>query len=523
MQYSVFNSAQAEQGSAAESAARPTAGSPAKSSAKSADFGERQLLLTERFAGQEQLLEPVTYASDCCNATCGCCDACGCSSASANKKQAACSKSHKGVYYANDFSYLNSPCYNGDCLGDCMKLNPVARGRLGTLDVGGELRLRYHHEQGMGRQQGRLGFEDTKNDFLLTRLRLYTNWKVNDWLRFYSEAIFADVESNDAYIPRPIDRNSADFLNLFFDLQLTDNTTVRIGRQELLYGAQRTVSPLDWANARRTFEGVRTLTKRGDWAVDTFYTNLVPVAANNFDEADYDQSFYGAYATYGGIKGKTLDLYYLGFDHQTAGMALATDFSLHTVGGRYTGAFKNVPLLFDLEGAYQGGRQSGLGRDHEAGFCTCGVGKQLNMRWKPTVWFYYDYASGNTATGDFNRYNQLFPLAHKYLGFIDAVARSNIEAPNMLIKMQPREKLSLLLWYYYFGANQAQDLVPGVAVPSAQNVTSKDFGNELDLLAKYQISPRSDLVLGYSRLWRGNKIIGTNDANFFYTQWSLQF
>jgi hypothetical protein len=28
-----------------------------------------------------------------------------------------------------------------------------------------------------------------------------------------------------------------------------------VGRQELLYGAQRLISPLDWANTRRTFEG----------------------------------------------------------------------------------------------------------------------------------------------------------------------------------------------------------------------------------------------------------------------------
>jgi len=38
--------------------------------------------------------------------------------------------------------------------------------------------------------------------------------------------------------------------------------------------------------------------------------------------------------------------------------------------------------------------------------------------------------------GDFNRYNHLFPLAHKYLGFIDATARANIESPNLLVTMK---------------------------------------------------------------------------------------
>lgn len=490
-----------------------------------------QLNLAHEVENRDIAADHVSYLSGCCvdcgcGDTCGddCCDVCGCGGAKPKKKpKPTCAGSHKGIYYANNFNYLKDTCYKGDCLGDCMKLLPLAGGNFSTLDIGGELRLRYHHEEGMGRQPGRLGFQETTNDFMLTRLRLYTNWTISDNVRFYSEAIFADVEANDLYVPRPIDRNSADFLNLFFDFQLTDNTIVRIGRQELLYGAQRTVSPLDWANTRRTFEGIRTLTKRGDWSVDAFYTNFVPVSADNFDEADYDRSFYGMYTTYRGMQDKTLDVYYLGFDHQTAGTPVASDFSLHTVGGRFTGNFNNISFMFDLEGAFQGGRQSGLGLDHEAGFCTCGIGKKIDVEWDPTIWFYYDYASGNTVSGDFNRYNQLFPLAHKYLGFIDAVARSNVESPNMLVTMKPSKKLSLLCWYYYLGANQAQDVIPGVAVPSAQNLTSKDFGNELDLIAKYQLNPRSDILLGYSHLWRGNKIIGTDDASFFYSQFSLQF
>jgi hypothetical protein len=34
---------------------------------------------------------------------------------------------------------------------------------------------------------------------------------------------------------------------------------VRVGRQELLYGSQRLISTLDWANTRRTFQGENLL------------------------------------------------------------------------------------------------------------------------------------------------------------------------------------------------------------------------------------------------------------------------
>lgn len=465
-----------------------------------------------------------THACPTCNVACsGNTRKCSCRPA-ADKPASPCAGSHKGLFYNNNFDYLKDPCYSGNCLGDCLKNLPIACGRYGTMDIGGQVRLRYHHEEGMGRQPGRLGFQDTQNDFLLSRLRVYNNWKVNDWLRFYAEGIVADVSANDLYVPRPIDENSGDLLNLFVDVKLTDNASVRVGRQELMFGSQRLVSPLDWANTRRTFEGIRATLKIGAWTVDPFYTNFVPVSKNDFDEADYDRSFYGVYASRK-AEGQTIDMYYLGFDNQTTAAAVSTDFSLHTFGGRVNGKFKDTELLYDLEGAYQSGQQSGLGANHSAGFVTVGLGRQFKeVAWKPTAWMYYDFASGNDSTdGAFNRFNQLFPLAHKYLGFIDAAARSNISSPNFLLTASPSKKLKLLAWYYYLGANQENDIIPGVALPAAQNLESRDFGNELDLIANYTIGPRSNIIFGYSNLWRGNKIIGTNNAEFFYTQYTLNF
>ncbi|TWT97573.1 hypothetical protein Pla108_17250 [Botrimarina colliarenosi] len=463
---------------------------------------------------------------------CGSGVGCGCPACVAAKKGAAkgnrCAQSHAGVFYANDFSYLKDPKYQGCCLGDGLKLMPVGNcGRFGTLDIGGQYRLRYHHERGMGRSSTTAppnqGFLDTDNDFLLSRLRLYGNWKVNDNVRVFVEGIAADVSANDTYNPRAIDENYADLLNAFFDAKLTDEFTLRVGRQELLFGAQRTVSPLDWANTRRTFEGIRGLYKSGDWTIDGFYTNFVPVVPDKFDEADYDQSFYGVYSTYAGYEKATFDFYYLGYDNQTVGAPVATDFSLHTFGSRVWGTAGDG-WLYEVEGAYQGGRQSGLGLDQSAGFITTGLGHKLdNMAWDPTLWFYFDYASGDHGDGSYNRYNQLFPLAHKYLGFIDAAARSNIISPNVLLTMKPQAKWDLLMWYYYLGTDSATDVVPGVGFAGAQNTTSTDFGNELDLIAKYSMTARSNILFGCSHLWAGSKIIGTTDPDFFYTQWELNF
>lgn len=453
-------------------------------------------------------------------------DACCTSNPAAPPTPNPCATSHKGVFYANEFNYLRAPGYDGHCLGDGLKLMPVAGGDWGTLDLGGQLRTRYHHEEGMGQDIAGPGFnrfQGTQHDIFLTRVRLYSNWRATHNLRIYAEGIFADVTDDEhTYQPRPIDRNYGDFLNLFADVGLTDGLTARVGRQELQYGAERLISPLDWANTRRTFDGGRVLYKGDQWSSDLFYTHVVPVVPNRLDEPDYNQTFYGSYNTISVNDDLSVDAYYIGYDDRRT--QPGGDFSIHTCGLRLNGALTDN-WLFEMEGGPQFGRQSSLGVGHEAAFCTCGIGRKLGdvLPWSPMLWGYYDYASGNTPSGDFNRFNDLLPLGHKYFGFIDAVKRQNIEAPNVLLTMKPHQKVDLLFWYWHFMANQSGDIVPSIGGTPPQSTASKDLGDELDITAKYSIGPRSNVLLGYSHFWRGNKILAPADADFSYVQWELNF
>jgi hypothetical protein len=72
-------------------------------------------------------------------------------------------------------------------------------------------------------------------------------------------------------------------------------------------------------------------------------------------------------------------------------------------------------------------------------------------------------------------------------------------------------------------ANQAGDIVPSIGGTPPQSTASKDFGDELDLIAKYNFGPRSNALIGYSHFWRGNKILAPADADFTYVQWELNF
>lgn len=431
---------------------------------------------------------------------------------------------HKKLLYNSDFTYITDSPELATDLGDALKQLEV--GAWGTLDVGGQLRMQYNHEVGMAQGLGpaTVRFQDYDTDHWLTRLRLLNNWKIDDSLRVFVEGHYAGTTSDDGnYVPRSFDANYGDFLNAFVDVSPWEGVTFRVGRQELIYGAERTMSVTNWQNSRRTFEGARMLTTFDNWSVDLFYTAFVPVSPTDLDEADWKMPFYGCYSTYTDSPGNLIDLYYIGYDNRHEGEPIATDFSLHTFGTRYLRTWDNG-WLYEVETAAQFGRQSGLGLDHEAGFMTMGVGYKFDdLAWKPTLWGYYDYASGNAAGGSFNRYNHLFPWSHQFMGYIDAVQRSNIEAPNLLLTMKPTKRLELLFWYYYFFANQASDIVPAITSSTPQNLTSDEFGQELDFTGRYYIGPRSNILLGYSHFWRGAKITAPHDADFTYVQWEVNF
>ncbi|QGJ70287.1 Alginate export [Planctomycetales bacterium 10988] len=489
---------------------------------------------------------PTAFGSECgcepecetvgCDPTCesvGCDPAVGCGCCDEEKKKAlaaAAAGAHKGVYYANDFSYLKDPCYKGSELGDSlkgMKINDWL-----TIDVGGEYRARFHSEQNM---RG-LGLTGRDDDFLLHRNRVYLNAKIGDRARFYAEYIDA-VSFYEDFGPRPIEENRSDVLNFFADLTLLDDCKGkligRIGRQELLYGEQRLVSPLDWANTRRTFDGVKLMWQGKDWNVDGFWTRPVIVDTHNFDNPDNQQQFYGLWATYKGFENDQLDLYWLGYENSelsnfaVRNRTLGT-FHYQTVGARYLAGKGPTQAL--LQGAYQFGQNDGE-NDHSAGFFVIGAGHKFeDVSWSPQVWLYYDWASGDA---DNLPYNQLFPLAHKYLGFMDFFSRSNIEDINATLALSPHKKVKLLAWYHLFYLQDGDDVAYNIVGRPISPVAggSQYLGQELDLIAQYTFGPRSNIIFGYSHFFTGdwyetNPVASTGftgDADFFYTQYTLQF
>ena len=239
--------------------------------------------------------------------------------------------------------------------------------------------------------------------------------------------------------------------------------------------------------------------------------------------------FYGLYASGDTRFGKT-DLYYIGLDNSTA------NFSYHTLGKRVSGTRHG--LLYDFESGVQFGENTN-GSNHSALFYTAGLGKKLNLctrcgPWNLTVWFWYDFASGednpaNVGRGD-DSFDHLFPLAHKYNGFMDLFGRRNLNDVNVqFITPFMSKKVSMILWYHYFFLDERTTPYGVTMAPFSANVAGdRELGHEIDVLFKVALNPRNSMLLGYSYFSAGDyydtTTVPTNeDAQFFYMQYQTRF
>src|SRR5262249_17890343 len=146
---------------------------------------------------------------------------------------------------------------------------------------------------------------------------------------------------------------------------------------------------------------------------------------------DLDQNFYGLWATYKPKKGTTRDFYVLNLAQNkpvaTGTRGIRGGFYITTFGTRWAGD-RDGRWLYDVELDAQTGTRAKAAVNAFATTYGLGVrGKEWRMN--PTLWAYYDYASGTqdpTVNGRSQTFNQLFPFGHYYFGWLDLVGRQNI-------------------------------------------------------------------------------------------------
>ncbi len=417
-------------------------------------------------------------------------------------------------FFETDWRYLADPNNT-----DTDVFDPLKRVRIGDnwlFSTGGEVRNRF-----VGEYNSRLTQHD--NNYDLTRVRLYGDLWFRDDFRVFAE--FLGAYSNWQDLPPLVtDVDRADFLNLFVDVRPFDlngkPVYVRVGRQELLFGSQRLISPPDWNNTRRTFQGVRAFRQSEDFDADIFWVQPVIPNPGRLDSVDNNQNFAGAWTTYRLRKGQAVDAYYLLLDNTNDVRQLGIQrghATLNTFGGRYYGD-RDGAFLWDFEGAMQLG--SVAGQNVIAGMGTAGLG----YHWKdvplnPTVWAYYDYASGDDdpTGGTVHTFNQLFPFGHYYFGWTDEVGRQNIHDLNFHLYVYPTKWVQCQLQFHNFWLAARRDALYnafGTAIRRDPTGQAGNFvGNELDAIVNFHLTKHSDLLTGYAYLFGGEFLRNTAGPN----------
>jgi hypothetical protein len=475
----------------------------------------------------------------------------------------------KGLYFDNDFSYKGkpgAPHFFGEELKNMPLFDAGCEPSGLTLSFGGEIRHRHMNEDNRLRPGG-----PAQTDYDLWRWRNYLDLKYNDQARVYIEMIDASIFGLDApALVTAIDKNRWDIQNVFFDWKIAERDDkpvyFRYGRQELLYGvpsavspSQQLLSPLDWGNTRRNFEGFKIISKGTDWDVDLFAVRpvnsanptggvggrpavgaaaAVNVWDNRFDHPDFSRWYSGMYSVYRGIQDNTFEPYYIWLqtdsDKHAPGWA---DGNRHTVGMRWTMTkpIKDetdqpwIVFVTDTEGAYQFGKDNGL--DVQAGFFTTKIGSTFSqMPWTPQLTFIYYWGSGdrNAADGTTNTFNVLAPLGHAYWGIIDNFSGQNLNDLALQTTIKPHAKLTGVAAMHWFSLVSNADTAYNVAGgPVAPIGGGKDLGQELDLIGIYSYSPNFDVQVGYSWFWYGSRFNGSaltpGDATQFYVQTSFRY
>jgi hypothetical protein len=310
-----------------------------------------------------------------------------------------------------------------------------------------------------------------------------------------------------------------------------DSTVWRLGRQELQYGNQRLISPLDWGNLRRSFDGIKVSADLSDWRIDAFAVRPVVNDIRNLDSWDQDRDFYGLYAMWKGRQELAADYYFLVLkdDRDTTNSNGQTGRqTVYTLGGRLYGKRGNWD--YETEAASQFGTYAG---DRiRAWMATAGGGytfAEANMQ--PKIGLFYDYASGDSdpTDGTHGTFNQLFPLGHAYFGYLDRVGRQNIHAIKTQLKIKPSKKLTAWADFHTFYVDEDKDALYGANGKKLRTPTSggsNDIGHELDLTAKYIINRHTSALVGWAHLWPGGFIERTGpseDADLFYAQLEYTF
>ncbi len=294
---------------------------------------------------------------------------------------------------------------------------------------------------------------------------------------------------------------------------------VKVGRQEIVYGAGRLIAQPAWSNRMRHFDAAVAHFYTPKIYADLIYAQDVKYDDNNFNRSLDEEYLTGVYSGYQKDKNSfLLEGYFL------AQVVNTTDLptTRYTVGGRWQGKLP-ADILCDVEIPFQFGHAGT--KDIRAMAAHVDFSKELtSWTWKPKWTLELNRAGGDIDPNDseVNTFNPLYQSTHTPYGDLDFFRWQNMREVALNVSLSPTKKLKLRPQTNFFWLDSKFDSWVNASGTTLRSQTSGDrnyyVGQELSLKVNYDVSKNIKLESGYAHFFTGGFIKDTgadDDVDWF--------
>lgn len=406
--------------------------------------------------------------------------------------------------------------------------------------------------------------ESTDDDYVMNQTRLWADADVNEHLRVFIQLqdsrVFGAEGTTVGFASGYNADTTFDVHQGYFDLKKLFDLplTVRVGRQEIVWGDHRVLGNFVWSNVGRVFDGGRFL-----WDTANIHAEVI---ATKVDEDGYfgadtsgnsDENMYAAQLAFKKlVPSALLELMYIQKNDQNGASNSATangyavsnaagtldplglgdgNVIIHDFGVRIDG---KLPFFDAVDYTVESHGQVGnYGDQNQKAWAFAGrTGYTCKeVAWTPRLGVEYDYASGDDdqTNNTHGTFDNLYPTNHWQgnYGFIDLLSWQNMHDFRGNIKVVPTSKMTVQADYHYYLTAEESDgwyLANGsLATPrGAYDTSSDNLAQEVDLTVGYDLYKNVKILAGYSWFGAGAWIennIGDIDTSWGYLQTTVTF
>ena len=395
------------------------------------------------------------------------------------------------------------------------------------LTVGGEYRARFESFTNEG-------YSSENDSYYSQRLDLHAPLRLGTRVRLFGELYHGLTSGEDRLLEDDqIDLHQG-FLEVVLLNKASSSMSLRLGRQEIGYGASRLIGIREGPNMRRSFDLAKLACQKGQGLLNIIYGKELTYGfdafdneSNLFENDSQNPTIWGMYLqdNFVGKPGK-LDFYYFGFNSATARFNdIVGEETRHSIGVRSYG--KVGRYSFNTEVIYQFGELGGS--DISAyNFETDWKYIVIDKGWKPTLGLRLDFSSGDATPGDgkIQTFNPMFVNPAIY-SLAAVNTPSNLTGFHPNLTFYPAEGFSIYMDYALFFRTRVND---GLYTPprfirrEANNIDEKHIGDVIGLQANWEINRNISFDLRSSYFIAGKFIEATGDAeNTFYIAPTISF